>query len=203
NETLRLQKDESTYLIDPLPTESYKTWCETSDFSIENRKGDITQLLIDSPHVRSIYSRLVPTCTAHQDFWSRYYFRLHRIEEDETKRLNLLKRAQEICDANQADDWDEPDNEWAEEMTTTSDDQRAIPNTTVTLENVTTEQKEDRLVSGGSWEGEFGETDLEPTLTSNTELPEINPSETSLSNGDFKTMKKTKDDLDDDWESWP
>ncbi|CAF1559288.1 unnamed protein product, partial [Adineta ricciae] len=149
---------------------------------IENRKDDITQLLIDSPHVRSVYTRLVPTCTTHQDFWSRYYFRLHRIEEDEARRLNLLKRAQEICDANQADDWDEPDNEWTEETTATSDDQRAIPNTRMKLENTITELKENRLVSGGSWKGEFDETDLEATLTSNTELPERNPSEISRSN---------------------
>ena len=50
----------------------------------------------------------------------------------------------------------------------------------------------DLLVSGGSWDGEFDKTDLEATLTSNTELPEINPSETSLSNEDSTTMKKRR-----------
>ena len=40
-----------------------------------------------------LYAHLVPACTTHSDFWSRYYFRLHQLNEDETRRINLLKRA--------------------------------------------------------------------------------------------------------------
>ncbi|CAF0818786.1 unnamed protein product [Adineta ricciae] len=59
------------------------------------------------------------------------------------------------------------------------------------------------FITCGSWKGEFDETDLEATLTSNTELPERNPSEISRSNEESKIMRETNDDLDDDWESWP
>jgi len=55
-----------------------------------------------------MYARLVPTCTTHSDFWSRYYFRLNQIDEEEIRRANLLKRAHEICNENHGNDWDEP-----------------------------------------------------------------------------------------------
>jgi hypothetical protein len=55
-----------------------------------------------------MYARLVPTCTTHSDFWSRYYFRLNQIDEEEIRRVNLLKRAHEICNENHGNDWDEP-----------------------------------------------------------------------------------------------
>ena len=111
----RLQHDESTYLTHPSPVEAFETWQQTHEFDVDARKGDIAQLLITTPHVRSIYARLVPTCTTHSDFWSRYYFRVYQIEQEDAKRLQLLKRAHEICSENNdqtADtlekDWDEP-----------------------------------------------------------------------------------------------
>ncbi|CAF3076901.1 unnamed protein product [Rotaria socialis] len=122
NELARLQNDESTYLSDPIPDEAYETWRQTTNFNVEARKGDISRLLIDVPHVRSYYARFVPAQTTHVDFWSRYYYRLHLIEEEETRRTQLLRRAHEICSENNdntgknnENDWDEPDDEWSKE----------------------------------------------------------------------------------------
>ncbi|CAF3698884.1 unnamed protein product [Rotaria socialis] len=122
NELARLQNDESTYLSDPIPDEAYETWRQTTNFNVEARKGDISRLLIDVPHVRSYYARFVPAQTTHLDFWSRYYYRLHLIEEEETRRTQLLRRAHEICSENNdntgknnENDWDEPDDEWSKE----------------------------------------------------------------------------------------
>ena len=42
-------------------------------------------------------------------------FILYQLNEDETKRINLIKRAHEICNENNGDDWDEPENEWLQE----------------------------------------------------------------------------------------
>jgi hypothetical protein len=55
-----------------------------------------------------MYARLVPTCTSHSDFWSRYYFRLYQLDKEELKRINLLKRVHERCNENHENDWDEP-----------------------------------------------------------------------------------------------
>ena len=59
---------------------------------------------MDCRHIRSFYAHLMPACTAYNDFWSRYYFRLNKLDEDETKRLNLLKRVHEICNENNETD---------------------------------------------------------------------------------------------------
>ncbi len=111
---IRLQNDESTYLNDPTPLEAYENWRQTTDFNVDTRKGEIAQLLIDAPHVRAFYAQLVPAQTTHSDFWSRYYYRLHQIEEDEARRTQLLRRAHEMCSEttenigkNNSTDWDE------------------------------------------------------------------------------------------------
>lgn len=103
-----MQNDESTYLNDPTSIETYENWREKSEFNVDQFKGEIAQLLIDAPHVRAIYARLVPASTTHSDFWSRYYFRMYQLDEDETRRINLLKRAEEICNEQNSHDWDEP-----------------------------------------------------------------------------------------------
>lgn len=105
-----MQKDESTYLTDPTSIEAYQAWRESTHFDLEEYKGEIAQLLIDAPHVRSLHARLVPACTTYQDFWARYYFRLHQLKEEETRRSNLLKRAHELCNEQQSGDWDGPGN---------------------------------------------------------------------------------------------
>jgi hypothetical protein len=71
-------------------------------------------LLIDAPHVRAFYARLVPAHTTHSDFWSRYYYGLYQIEEEEARHTQLVRRANEICsenndniDKHNENDWDE------------------------------------------------------------------------------------------------
>ena len=98
-----------------MPIEPYETWRQTSEFNVDTRKGDIAQILIDAANVRALYARLVPAETTHADFWARYYYRLHQLEEEEARRTQLLKRAREICsvavdETNASGDngWDEP-----------------------------------------------------------------------------------------------
>ncbi|CAF0811864.1 unnamed protein product [Adineta steineri] len=203
NEKLRIQNDESTYLTDPLPTETYKTWLETSDFNVEKCKSDISQLLIDAPHVRSFHARLVPACTTYNDFWSRYYFRLYQLDEDEKKRLNLLKRAHEICNENSGNDWDGPEDEWLHDTSIVN--QQSTPIIAITSETITNEKTESDTVSGDSWEREFDETDLDTSKANSNlsnALQQISIDESSSVQNSIKTTKKPDDEFDDEWESW-
>ncbi|CAF1322987.1 unnamed protein product [Rotaria sordida] len=235
NELTRLQNDESTYLIDPIPNEAYEIWRQTTNFNVDTRKGDIAQLLIDAPHVRSFYARLVPAHTTHNDFWSRYYYRLHLIEEEEARRTQLLRRAHEICSENNdniginnENDWDEPDDDWSKEPSSTIQEsisemlpveqQESIaiaPN----LEETQTQRNE---ISGDSWEREFDETDLnspsiqlksledpltksEETITSeslssSTIITTAAPLPSSSSS--LSSNRKAGNEFDDEWESW-
>ncbi|CAF4139532.1 unnamed protein product, partial [Adineta steineri] len=185
NELTRLQNDESTYLTDPSQTEAYEAWRETSSFNDETRKGEIAQLLIDAPHVRSFYSHLVPAQTTHVDFWSRYYFRLHQLEEEEARRTQLLRRAHEICsenndnnEENNANDWDEPDEISLEEPASITQEskteiipvehheeqqqqqQQELTQSDSSFEKTNNERSGSDTVTGDSWEREFDETDV-------------------------------------------
>ncbi|CAF0994471.1 unnamed protein product [Rotaria sp. Silwood1] len=183
NERIRIQNDESTYLMDPTPIESYQSWREKTDFNIDKRKGEIAQLLIDVPHIRSFYARFVPACTTHNDFWCRYYYHLYKLDEDETRRLNLLKRAHEICNDNNENDWDEP-----------NDESKSAILTCETKENDTRD----------NWDREFDETNLATsdinTIQSN-QCNETMPFENSTSLV-TTTSKKIDNEFDDEWETW-
>ena len=116
SEKFRFENDESTYLIDPEPIENYEKWLKENEFNDENHKNELTQIFIDSPHIRAHYSRLVPTLTSHNQFWSRYFYRLSLFEQNERRRIQLLKRAEEICHQNEfqrtkSSDWDDPDDD--------------------------------------------------------------------------------------------
>ena len=106
SEKFQFENDDETYLVDSQPI----------DFNVDERKSEIAQILIDSPHIRAIYSRLVPTATSHNEFWSRYFSRLTIYEEKQHRRTHLLKRAEEICQKNdfqrtKSSDWDDFDDE--------------------------------------------------------------------------------------------
>jgi len=218
NELTRLQNDESTYLTDPNPIEAYENWRQTTDFNVDTRKGEIAQLLIDAPHVRSFYAHLVPAQTTHSDFWSRYYFRLHHIEEEEARRTQLLRRAHEICTENNENtgnnnenDWDEPDEDLSQESTPkniSTEQQESVPvDTTLEKPNDTRTESD----TGESWEHEFDETDV------GTSKPDVDPltkSEETITSESTTTeakepldsssipKKKKANEFDDEWEAW-
>lgn len=112
-----------------MPIEPYETWRQTSEFNVDTRKGEIAQILIDAGNVRALYARLVPAETSHADFWARYCYRLHQLEEEEARRTQLLKRAREIysettdeTNANGDNGWDEPGTiDWSENSFTVVD----------------------------------------------------------------------------------
>ena len=107
SEKFRLENDETTYL----------TGTTENELNVENRKGEIARILIDSPHIRAMYTRLVPTATSHAEFWSRYFHRLSVFEGNEQRRSQLLKRAEAICQKNENSNWDDPeDDSWEKEF---------------------------------------------------------------------------------------
>jgi len=38
----------------------------------------------------------VPLTVSNLDFWSRYYFHCHQLDEEEARRLELMKRADKV-----------------------------------------------------------------------------------------------------------
>lgn len=110
-----IQTDPTTYTTEPSPADSYREWL--SSFDVESSKGNISELLVSNVEVRALYTQLVPLTVSNLDFWSRYYFRCRQLDEEEARRLELMRRADEVQGEKEIG-WDEDDeDEWTEVST--------------------------------------------------------------------------------------
>ncbi|KAH3831623.1 BSD domain-containing protein 1-A-like isoform X2 [Dreissena polymorpha] len=105
-----VQVDTGTYLNEPAGSaELYADWLKT--FDIEAHKGEISDLLVSMVEVRSLYTSLVPSEVSHQDFWWRYFYRVHQLKLDEARKQALMKRAEQAQVKEDSINWDEE--EWS------------------------------------------------------------------------------------------
>ena len=49
----------------------------------------------------------VPSQVSHQDFWRRYFYKLHQLEVDEARKQALMKRAERANVKEDSVGWDE------------------------------------------------------------------------------------------------
>ncbi|KAM4625448.1 BSD domain-containing protein 1 [Polymixia lowei] len=89
-----LQADPATYCNEPDgPPEQFDNWL--SSFSLEERKGEISELLVNSPSIRALYTKMVPAAVAHSEFWQRYFYRVFQLDQEEARRVALKQRAEQ------------------------------------------------------------------------------------------------------------
>ncbi|XP_066494435.1 BSD domain-containing protein 1 isoform X2 [Tiliqua scincoides] len=89
-----LQSDPATYCNEPDgPMELFEAWL--SHFNLEEKKVEISELLVNSPSIRSLYSKMVPAAVAHSEFWQRYFYKVYQLEQEEVRRDALKQRAEQ------------------------------------------------------------------------------------------------------------
>ncbi|XP_034714437.1 BSD domain-containing protein 1 [Etheostoma cragini] len=89
-----LQADPATYCNEPDgPPEQFDNWL--SNFSLEDKKGEISELLVNSPSIRALYTKMVPVAVAHSEFWQRYFYRVFQLDQEEARRVALKQRAEQ------------------------------------------------------------------------------------------------------------
>ncbi|XP_072533446.1 BSD domain-containing protein 1 [Salminus brasiliensis] len=89
-----LQADPATYCNEPDgPPEQFDTWL--CSFSLEEKKAEISELLVNSPSIRALYTKMVPAAVAHSEFWQRYFYRVFQLDQEEARRVALKRRAEE------------------------------------------------------------------------------------------------------------
>ncbi|BFZ16757.1 hypothetical protein BsWGS_19796 [Bradybaena similaris] len=104
-----IQLDASTYMDPPDgPPEQYNKWLQS--FEIDQHKGEISELLVSKVEVRALYTKLVPSEVSHAEFWQRYFYRVHKLDCDEARKLALMKRADEA--RGDSFSWDD-DDDWS------------------------------------------------------------------------------------------
>ncbi|XP_074642022.1 BSD domain-containing protein 1-like [Tubulanus polymorphus] len=100
-----IQVDPETYCQEPSgPPEQFHEWL--NDFNLDEKKGIISELLVSKIEVRTLYTQMVPSVISHAVFWQRYFYRIHQLEQDEARRADLKKRANDIAGSIHEDvDW--------------------------------------------------------------------------------------------------
>ncbi|CAF99045.1 unnamed protein product, partial [Tetraodon nigroviridis] len=77
------------------PPEQFENWLST--FRLEEMKGEISELLVNSPSIRALYTKMVPAAVSHSEFWQRYFYKVFQLDQEEARRVALKQRAEQIA----------------------------------------------------------------------------------------------------------
>ncbi|KAJ4845717.1 hypothetical protein Tsubulata_014591 [Turnera subulata] len=86
-----VQGDKETYCKEPEDREEYEKW--RSGFVLQEKTEEIDGLIKENRVVSEIYSEVVPSEIDNAGFWSRYFYRMHKLKQAEEARALLVKRA--------------------------------------------------------------------------------------------------------------
>ncbi|KAF0906445.1 hypothetical protein E2562_011441 [Oryza meyeriana var. granulata] len=85
-----LQSDPATFTADPEDADDFAAW--RAGFSVDERNGEIEALCYESDVLEGMVDRLVPSSVESEVFWARYFYRVHKLKQQEDARAKLVKR---------------------------------------------------------------------------------------------------------------
>lgn len=103
-----LQCDIKTYCEEPEEVGEYEEW--KKGFLIDEKIGEIEDLVDENAVIGEIYDEVVPGKVDRETFWSRYFYRVYRVKRAEEARVKLVRRAIEGEDEEDLS-WDVDDEE--------------------------------------------------------------------------------------------
>ncbi|CAM6047394.1 unnamed protein product [Sphagnum compactum] len=106
-----IQSDSGTYSDEPEDAYEYGTWLMS--FSMNSQKDEIDKILSSNALMQELQNQIVPLVVDYDMFWTRYFFRLHKLQQVENARANLVKRATVIEDEDLS--WDVEEDKEEEE----------------------------------------------------------------------------------------
>ncbi|XP_041000987.1 BSD domain-containing protein 1-like [Juglans microcarpa x Juglans regia] len=86
-----IQGDMNTYLEEPEDVDRYNQW--KLGFLLEEKVEEIEKLIGQNGVIGEIYGKVVPSRIDRETFWSRYFYRVHKLKQVEDARAKLVKRA--------------------------------------------------------------------------------------------------------------
>lgn len=86
-----IQGDANTYCEEPEDVEEYRKW--KLGFVLDEKREEMKRLLEENGSMESVYNRVVPNTVDQETFWSRYFYKVHKLKQAEDVRANLVKRA--------------------------------------------------------------------------------------------------------------
>ncbi|KAE8721340.1 polygalacturonase-like [Hibiscus syriacus] len=86
-----LQSDRSTYCMEPEDLEDFENW--KLGFNLEEKKGEIEDLLSENPVIRNIFKGVDSDEGESKRYWCNYFYKLNRLMKAEEARAKLVNRA--------------------------------------------------------------------------------------------------------------
>ncbi|CAH9081260.1 unnamed protein product [Cuscuta europaea] len=122
-----IQNDPNTFSEEPEDFEEYRKW--KSEFNLNDKRDEFVNLIAENSTLEGVYKRLVPTGEVDEEtFWCRYFYRVHKLKQQESVRAKLVKRAisvdeEEVLSWDVDDDEDDGDHEKTSNAKITSNEQ--------------------------------------------------------------------------------
>ncbi|KAJ3159792.1 hypothetical protein HDU86_001444 [Geranomyces michiganensis] len=108
-----LRTDAATYAAPAIDDARFQTFAAAFEIG-DKEKAQIAKILEETPEVRDILQRLVPSEISYATFWQRYFFRVSELEREEETRKQLLAKAK-AATADGAGDKEDEDFSWGSE----------------------------------------------------------------------------------------
>ncbi|GLJ11125.1 hypothetical protein SUGI_0143830 [Cryptomeria japonica] len=86
-----MQLDSNTYCREPEDAEDFEAW--KAGFRLEEKAEEVEVLCRENVFMEEVKFRLVPKIVDYETFWTRYFYRLHKLKQAEEARADLVKRA--------------------------------------------------------------------------------------------------------------
>lgn len=75
-----MQRDSATYCDEPEDEEDFQEWLKT--FNLEERKGEVEDILRNNSFMNELQSRIVPLVVEYDEFWTHYFYKLQKLKEE-------------------------------------------------------------------------------------------------------------------------
>ncbi|GMH41568.1 hypothetical protein BSKO_09478 [Bryopsis sp. KO-2023] len=105
SEVSAMQRDSGTYCDEPENEEEFAEWKD--EFDLVGQKSDIEELIKGNAFMAELQSRIVPLIVEYDVFWTRYFFRLHKLQEKHKLRQELAERATRLHEEEEQAAWDD------------------------------------------------------------------------------------------------
>ena len=108
-----MQRDSGTYCDEPEDADDFAAWHET--FDLASRKRDVDNLVAGNTFMSELQSRIVPAIVEYDLFWTRYFYRLHKLQQRHAQFAALTQRAEQGAALEEEDlGWGSDDDDVAE-----------------------------------------------------------------------------------------
>ncbi|KAL6564293.1 hypothetical protein OROMI_015743 [Orobanche minor] len=190
-----LQSDSGTFCEDPEDVEDFRKW--KLGFELENNRDEIDNLIGKNGILDDVYEKFVPSAFDPKTFWSRYFYRVDKLKQQESVRANLVKRTISVDDDDLSWDVDDDDDDEANgnnnEIDVDVEKGDAVRDKAATDGNLKPVENQEGLNSGSQDDKQLGNGEMGNVVESSiNSIVDVSPDEKEEVKSDAKSDGELK-----------